>query len=145
MPQPKSPGTNKTIGGGGFHHVALRVRDYDKSVQFYTAVLGCAPTVTWGEKPARGALLDTGDGNYMELFERPDQPPVKEEGTILHIAFRTTDTNAATARVRAAGFPITVEPKDHLIESRPFAIPVRLSFFIGPDGEVVEFFQNDVS
>jgi glyoxylase I family protein len=137
--------TNKTIGGGGFHHLALRVRDYDKSVDFYTAVLGCTPKVVWGEKPARGALLDTGDGNYMELFERPNQAPVTEEGTMLHVAFRTSDTNAATERVRKAGYPITVEPKNHLIEGRPYAVPIRISFFTGPDGEVIEFFQNELT
>ena len=130
--------------GGGFHHVAFAVANFDAAVAFYKG-LGFTEKLSWGEGTGRAIMLDTGDGNYMELFERTKQPPVTEEGTMLHIAFRTTNTVAATERVRKAGYAVTVEPKDHLIPSRPFPIPVKLSFFTGPDGEVIEFFQNDVS
>ena len=81
----------------------------------------------------------------MELFERVNQAPVTEEGTMLHIAFRTTDAKAATERVRAAGYPITIEPKAIVIPGQPLLVPVTIAFFTGPDGEVIEFFENDVT
>ncbi len=33
-------GTNALLGGGGFHHVAVRVHDYDAALRFYTETLG---------------------------------------------------------------------------------------------------------
>ena len=61
-------GHNQKIGGGGFHHIAMQVKDFDASLQFYTEGLGFTPTVAWGEGSQRAVMLDTGDGNYFELF-----------------------------------------------------------------------------
>ncbi|GEM_PF-6146594 len=40
---------------------------------------------------------------------------------------------------------VTVEPKDVEIPSRPQPTPVRLAFFEGPDGEVIELFHNETT
>ena len=138
------PGTNKALGGGGFHHLAMKVHDFDASVRFYTEALGFAEKVSWGEGDGRAVMLDTGDGNYLEIFAGGTNEP-KPEGAILHFALRTTDTDAAIERVRAAGAEVTVEPKDVNIQSRPHNTPVRLAFCKGPDGEIIEFFQNDTT
>jgi len=135
--------TNKTLGGGGFHHVAIRVTDFEKSIHFYTLALGFVEKVRWGEGDKRGIMLDTGDGNYLEIFAGAKGPA--PEGPIIHFAIRTTDTDAACARAKAAGAEVTIEPKDVDIPSTPHTVPVRLAFFKGPDGEVDELFQNDVT
>lgn len=140
-----TPGNNTVIGGGGFHHIAIRVRDFDKSLNFYQSILGCQPKISWHEKPKRAVMLDTGDGNYIELFERPDQAPATGEGVLLHLALRTTNIDESIARVRGFGCEVTIEPNDLVIDSKPFKTPVRLAFFKGPDGEVIEFFQNELT
>jgi catechol 2,3-dioxygenase-like lactoylglutathione lyase family enzyme len=137
-------GTNEKLGGGGFHHVAVRVPDFDAGVRFYRDVLGFEKKVEWGEAEKRVALLDTGDGNYVELLGGGSAGATLA-GPFLHVAIRTTDVDGAVARARAAGMEVTVEPKDVTIQGRPFAVPVRLAFFKGPGGEVIELFQNDLT
>jgi glyoxylase I family protein len=134
------PGTNSAIAGGGFHHVAIRSADFDRSVRFYTEGLGFRRKIAWGEGTGRAVMLDTGDGNYLEIFAN-GTPGEKPEGCIVHFALRTGDCDRAVARARAAGARITVEPRDVLIPSDP-PTAVRLAFCTGPDGEVIEFFQN---
>ena len=82
----------------------------------------------------------TGDGNYLEIFAGGGEP--KPEGAVLHFALRTTDCDTAIERAREAGAEVTVEPKDVDIPSTPEPTPVRIAFCKGPDGEVIEFFQN---
>ena len=45
-------------------------------------------------------------------------------------------------QARKAGAEVTVEPKNVDIPSRPAVAPVRIAFCKGPDGEIIEFFQN---
>src|SRR5436190_12831132 len=96
--QPKGRGTNDALAGGGFHHIAVRAFDFDASLRFYTEGLGFKRVYGWGEdgrargeKDSRAALLDTGDGNYLELFGGGLRPhgnsPIEE--VLLHFALRT--------------------------------------------------------
>ena len=137
-------GKNATIGGGGFHHVAIRARDFDATVRFYTEALGFREKIAWGEGQKRAIMLDAGDGNYMEVFAGGSDGP-KPEGAILHFALRTDDCDAALARARAAGAQVTMEPKSVDIPSTPTMTPVRIAFCKGPDGEIIEFFQNELT
>ena len=142
MRRPKQE--NKTISGCGFHHVAIRTADWDRSLRFWQDGMGFSIAVQWGETPRRACMLDTGDGNYLEIFERDPLPNGPSgDAAILHFCFRTEDTDAATERARAAGAKVTVEPKTVEVFGEP-KIPVRLAFFEGPDGEICELFQNEV-
>lgn len=132
-------GNNEKIGGGGFHHVAIRVKDFDASVKFYTEVMGFKKTISWGEGDKRAIMLDTGDGACFEIFAGGTDDP-KPEGSFLHVALCTGNCDAAIERVKAAGMQVTMEPTDVTIESSPKA-PVRIAFFKGPDGEILELFQ----
>lgn len=137
-------GDNRTIGGGGFHHVAIRAYDFDETVRFYSEILGFRERIAWGEGDGRAVMLDTGDGNYLEVFAGGTRQ-AKPEGAILHFAIRTDDCDAALERARAAGVEVTMEPASIDIPSRPGPTPVRIAFFKGPDGEVVELFQNQTT
>lgn len=135
---------NTTLSGCGYHHVAIRAFDFERTLRFYTEGLGFRVAVRWGEGDGRAALLDTGDGNYLEVFaggKRAPGEPVPE-GAILHYALRTPDCDAALERARAAGAAVTVEPKTIELASEP-QITIRIAFCKGPDGELIEFFQND--
>ncbi len=133
-------GNNLKLRGGGLHHIAIEASDFDRSLRFYTEGLGFRNVLTFPEEEQTVAMLDTGDGTYVELFsggsgERP-------RGSVLHFAVRTNDCDAATARARAAGGAITQEPTDAVLEGVP-PVPVRYSFCEGPDGEQIELFQSD--
>ncbi len=134
---------NPILGDGGFHHVCLKTRDWDRTLAFYCDVLGCTVKLAWREAPQRATMLDPGDGNYVEVFEDLDYQPAPN-GAVIHFALRTTRLDAVAERVRAAGAKITVEPKDVTIATTngAGAVPVRLFFCEGPSGEVIEFFQN---
>lgn len=128
----------------GFHHVALRAADFEATLRFYQEGLGFVRAYGWGEGDSRAAMLDTGNGDYLEVFAGGKSAPGAEppEGALLHFALRTSDVDGAYARALAAGARSQVEPKDITIAGDP-PVPVRLAFVRGLDGEVIEFFGND--
>lgn len=145
------PGNNNALHGGGFHHIAVRAYDFEKTLRFYCEGLGFRRVYGWGEdgrpkgeRDSRAVMLDTGDGNYLEVFAGGTRPPDQEapEGALLHFALRTADCDAALERARAAGAVVTVEPKTVPIAGDT-PMDFRIAFVKGPDGEIVEFFQND--
>ncbi|HEY3322936.1 MAG TPA: VOC family protein [Planctomycetota bacterium] len=128
----------------GFHHVAIKVHDFDAAVKFYTAGLGFNEKLSWGEGEKRAVLLDAGNGNYVEIFAGGSPGP-KPEGSVVHFAFRSTNCDAAIERAQKAGAEVTMQPKNVEIPSRPHKTPVRIAFCKGPAGEVIEFFQNELT
>ena len=139
---------NEILGEGGFHHVCIKTRDWEATRHFYCDTLGFKERIAWRSAPERAAMFDSGDGNYLEVFEdlRYLQAP---NGAVIHFALRTTRLDEVATRVRAAGFKITVEPKDVTIANTATSahalsgpVPIRIFFCEGPNGEIIEFFQN---
>ncbi len=127
------------IGKKGFHHLAVKVRDYEKSLEFYINGLGLEVKYQWGEVGKRAAMIDLGNDNYIEVFEGGNDKA--EEKYYQHFALATDDCDAAIEKARAAGAKITDEPFDFDIQSEPI-YPVRIAFCKGPDEEIIEFFQE---
>ncbi|MAS33250.1 MAG: glyoxalase [Anaerolineaceae bacterium] len=133
---------NTIIQGGGMHHIAIQTRDWDESMRFYRDVLGMKVVAEFGSETRKIVLLDMGDGSHMELFQptAETKAPGSEapNDPVFHFALATTDTRGATEHVRQAGYQVTVEPKDVDLAGQ---MNVTISFFVGPNGEVIEFFQ----
>ena len=121
----------------GYHHVALRVRDFAKTVAFYEK-LGCTLVRTWGPEDKPMGMMDVGGGNLIEIFsggkEDPEQDPKFE-----HIALKSENPDADFAAALAAGAKPHTEPKDVNIGG---SYPVRIAFVRGLNDEVIEFFQE---
>lgn len=125
----------------GLHHVSLRcegVEQFRQARDFYHNILGLELKRSWGEGEDAGAMLDAGNC-VIELFAKGRE--LDKTGSINHLAFAAADTDECIARVRAAGYPVTKEPTDVVIPSKP-PLPARVAFCIGPVGEEIEFFEE---
>lgn len=125
----------------GIHHVALRTTPatFDRTVEFYTQLLGLEPVRSWGEGDKRAMMLSTGDNSFLEIL--PNALGEKlPEGPFAHVAFATAAVDVLIEKVRAAGYEIQMEPTDLEIASNP-PYPVRIAFCIGPVNETIEFFH----
>ena len=87
----------------------------------------------------RAVMLNSGNNNYLEIFEGREKE--LQEGIYMHLAFKTEDCEKAIEKARNAGAEITEEPRDFTITSDPVK-PVKIAFCKGPDGEVIEFFEE---
>ena len=122
----------------GSHHVAIKsngLEEFEKLVHFYRDLLEMPVLRSWGEGMEQGIMLDTGAG-IMELFPNAEDRP--GQGALRHLALATDDVDNCIETVRAAGYAITIEPKDINIGGN---YPARIAFCIGPVGEEVEFFH----
>lgn len=121
-----------------FHHIAITARDIEKSIKFYTEVLGFKQTKSWGEGSSKIVMIESDEGACLELFANGND--LLPEGAIKHIALNVNDTRTLFDKVKEYGMEILIEPKDVDIPSVP-PMPVTLAFFKGPDGEILELFQ----
>jgi glyoxylase I family protein len=113
----------------------MHVQDLDATLKFYTEGLGFKIGLTWGSTDRRTVLLDSGDGNYLEVSQG-ESDGFNPKGLIRHFAFRTTDCEKAAEAARAAGAEITVETGEVVLPSDP-PNPIRRAFCKGPDGEII--------
>jgi glyoxylase I family protein len=135
--------TNPVLGRGGLHHAAIKTNDWSRTMRFYQEVLGFTVKIAWGAAPARAVILDAGDGSYIEVFEDLSFSP-QPNGSIIHFCLRTSRIDSACEGARAFGARISMEPRDATLDSTNGAgmISIRLCFFEGPSGEVIELLQG---
>ncbi len=134
---------NDVILGMGFHHISLKVTDYDRSVRFYRE-LGLKQIVEWGEGESRISMHDLGDGTRIEIFasKGEDYPP---EGRWQHFALAVRDVDAAYNHALSVGAKSRQAPALMKIpDARPCRMNIYIAFVEGPDGEVIEFFKQVV-
>ena len=119
-------------------HVNLTVSDLDRSVAFYSDLLGLR--VRWrreaGEEPAAAHVGD--DRHYIAMFQAAPgskRPTINYEATGLnHFGFVVDDLDAARDRLVELG----VTPHNEADYE-----PGRRLYFLDPDGIEVELVQYD--
>ncbi|MBQ3231069.1 MAG: VOC family protein [Clostridia bacterium] len=124
----------------GFHHIALKASDFEKTVAFYKA-LGLTEKVRWGEGDGRAVMLNLGDGGCIEVFAGGEKRERVDERW-LHLAMKTSDVDAAYKTAIEAGAVSHIEPKTVSPEGSVPKIEMRIAFVYGPDGELIEFFDE---
>lgn len=126
---------------GGVHHISMKTDHWDESMHFYCDVLGFMPGGKAEGMSARMQMLYAGGNVAIELTELKEKRTAAEEVNpphYAHVALRVTDTAALMDKVRAAGVEITMETKTiHAGD-----IHAVIGFFKGPQGEVIEAFQE---
>ncbi len=130
---------NEILKNLGFHHIALRCADIEKSLTMYKA-LGMTEKVRWGENENLIVMLDIGNGGIIELFANGGEQ-YAEEGKWQHFAMTTDDVTLAFDTALKAGFTSFIPPKTVALDSSPEKMSITVAFVKGPDGEQVEFFK----
>jgi len=118
----------------GIRHVALNVRDVQKSVEFYSKVLGM--TLEWLPDP-ENAYLTSGEDNLALHQLPPGQEPGPVQ-TVHHIGFvvrRPEDVDEWADRLRQLGVRLAAEPKTHRDGARSF-------YFHDPDGLLIQLIYH---
>ncbi len=116
-------------------HVGIQVRDLDRSLKFYTDVLGLRlrRRVRLNDTTEL-AFLPLGDSE-IELICKSTEYTFAKEGIVHHLTFRVDDVAAALEHLRKNGV--------QLIHEQPLFLEnlgTRVAFFWGPDGEKLELF-----
>lgn len=135
--------SNSIIKGSGFHHIAFRTPDWDGAIKFWCDGLGFVPRLHWGEAPNRAAMLDLGDGNYFEVFEREathNENREERESSAMHFCLRTDDCEDALQKAIAAGAEVTLKTTEVDFEGQ-MNPPAKIAFVKAPGGVIVEFFE----
>lgn len=115
-------------------HIGLRVRDLERSREFYESVLGFrhSRTVEMGE--TRLAFLEA-EGTTIELVQKMKIPYPEGVAASMHLAFEVADVASEIQRLQSMNIPL--EGKDPVAFQGGF-----IFFFKGPDGEVLELCQG---
>ena len=121
-------------------HVALKVRDLDRSLDFYTGKLGFTEMMRLGKPDGTPGVwlvyLRITDDQYLELF--PDgageRAPGREATGVNHFCLGVDDLDAVVAEIEAAGIPL-------LMPKKMGADFNRQAWIEDPDGNRIELMQ----
>ena len=138
----------------GLHHIAIRAKDFEQTLEFYTKGLGFTLGHRWSLPEfnlKNAAMLKAPDGNgYIELYDQDADIPAQGrkikigeeyvQTALLHICLTVTDATVAFHHAIAVGATPCLEPMTLELGHPMFT--VRNSLVYSPNGEVIEFLER---
>ena len=118
----------------GIRHIALRVRDVERSVEFYTRVLKM--TVEW-RPDAFNAYLTSGSDN-LALHQVESAGAADCHSPLDHLGFlvsRPEEVDEWAQQLSSIGVELAQEPKTHRDGARSI-------YFRDPDGNVIQLLYH---
>ncbi|EGQ9696524.1 lactoylglutathione lyase [Vibrio parahaemolyticus] len=124
-----------------FLHTMIRVVDLDKSIEFYTKVLGMSVLDRFENQEYRYSLVFVGspdqpDGVTIELTYNWDTGSYDLGNAFGHIALGCEDIYAACEKIKALGGNVTREPGPMK------GGETHIAFIKDPDGYPIELIQT---
>lgn len=121
-------------------HVGIQVRDLDRSIKFYTEVLGLTLRQRLRlNETTELAFVPLGESE-IELICKSTEYTFAKEGIVNHLTFTVDDVAGILDHLRTHGV--------ELIHEQPLFLEklgARIAFFRGPDGEKLELFAASPS
>ena len=122
------------------HHIAIICSDYQKSLDFYTRVLGLSVLAEHyrAERNSYKADLALDDQYVIELFSFPSPPPRPthpEAAGLRHLAFEVANLNDELKELERLGVPHEV------VRTDPYT-GKRFVFLQDPDGLPIELYEK---
>ncbi|PLS15364.1 glyoxalase/bleomycin resistance/dioxygenase family protein [Bacillus sp. M6-12] len=111
------------------HHVALEVKDLEKSVDFYTNSLGFKVDTSLVWSGQKISFLALGDFR-LELIEQTDEGEISDRS---HICFKVDAIEPIVSRLGESA----VDEGPYMLENG-----WRIIFCKGTDGEILEFLEE---
>lgn len=116
-------------------HIGIVVKDMDTSLEFYTTVLGCELVESYQDERIHLEFLKAGQQTIELIQYQEDSVKERGAGIIDHLAFAVNDIEAAIDKLR--------QQQVTLLFDQPKIVGGRkIMFFVGPDGERMEFVQS---
>lgn len=116
-------------------HIGIVVKNVDKSLAFYTSVLGCTRAESYQDERIRLEFIKSGQQTIELIQYTEDAAGSRGPGIVDHVAFLVKDMDDAIARLRQNQVPL-------LFDQPKIMSDKKIMFFTGPDGERLEFVQK---
>ena len=122
------------------HHIALICSDYEKSLEFYTRVVGCQVIAEhWREEQQSYLTKLSLNGEYViELFSYPSppqRPSYPEAAGLRHLAFEVDDIEEQVAELDRLGVA-------HEAIRTDMTTGKHFVFFNDPDDQPLELYEK---
>lgn len=116
-------------------HIALQVKDLQKSIDWYTRVLGLErwENPDWGEVPV---FMLTTNKTGIALFPSAAGNPLPDEVRTIHFAFQVEGPGFAEARDHLTGLSVDWGFQDHVAS--------KSIYFRDPDNYLLEITTYDL-